>query len=235
MDRALARHRARLQGLAMAAERTLASVTVGVGAANQHPLQLPDGCARVDVVAATPLAHFAAELWSKQQRLLDSARGGERATLFRCGPAAEVDLELTAQERAGPVTVLSRVDAKPPALLRSHPMAAARLLGRLEDQLGPIDIAVAAKVEAQSLKGGERKRLRLEVEPERCVQTFAALDGSASGLALRLWDGSRELETVRGADVASIRACAGKQERVLALELSAGSAAAEVLLLRRVE
>src|SRR5262249_5687357 len=121
-----------LKGSSYAAPKPIAKGTARVGVRTTLPLDLPAGCARIDVLAGKPMADVAASLWDDKGALLAEARGGTAAKLFPCGAGGPTKLDLEAMESPGPFAVELRKDAAAPPLLVSHPIAAARLLSRLE-------------------------------------------------------------------------------------------------------
>jgi hypothetical protein len=111
-------------------------------------LELPAGCARVDVVAGKPLADVLAELWDDRGALLGEGRGGAVASLFTCGAGGPARLDVEALARPGPFAVEVRKDKAAPAVLAAHPVAAGRLLARMN----------AGNASGQ--RGGTRRRRR---------------------------------------------------------------------------
>lgn len=224
------RLRALTKDLAIGPEQRAASGRAELGAAKPLPIRLEAGCTRIDVVAAVPLGHFEASLWSTDGRRLASAEGGAHATLFHCGPAVTVALEAVATERAGPISVWARRDDKPAAVLLAHPLAASRLLARLEAGLGPVDVKRASSARHVHIEAGRRARVEVPVGAAACVEVLAAVDGGASGIGLVLRDGDRVLSHRRGKEAASVHACS-TSGGALALDVDVGSGAAEVLVL----
>lgn len=199
-----------LAGKGFAAATTVGTGAAKVGSRTALPVTLPAGCARLDVVAGKPLADVSAALWDEKGNMLAEARGGSGATLFACGPGGAARVDLSAMGHPGPFAVEMRKDHAAPASLVAHPMAAARLLGRLD--AGGEHIAAAAATGAQVivLDAAGRATLPLDVPPSGCVEVTAALDRGGSGLDLRLADAAtNEGVVTRGRYVVTDRLCAG--------------------------
>ncbi|MBW2457075.1 MAG: hypothetical protein JRI68_21345 [Deltaproteobacteria bacterium] len=232
LAQALKRHHRRTKALRMKPATRLAQATLGAGAPAALQVKLTKGCSRIDVVGGTPLAQFTAELWSLDGRLLSRALGGETAALFYCGPAAKARVEVGTRERGGPVTIEARVDESPAQALLDHPLAAARLLQRLEASRGPVDVRHAAAAKVVRLDANARDSQTIEVPAGGCHQITAATAGAARGVQLRLVGKDGEATLHRGAQAASERICAGDQAMTLSLELEVASGAAKLLVLR---
>jgi len=232
LAQAVKRHRLRTKALAMGAPTQLAKATLGAGAPTVMKVDLAKGCSRIDVVGGKPLAQFTAELWSQDGRLLSRALGGETAALFHCGPAGKARLEVGARERGGPIAVDVRVDDGPPQVLLDHPLAAARLLQRLEARRGPVNVASLAAAKVITLAADTRGSLVIEVPAGQCHEIVAAAAGAARGVELRLGGAGGEATLHRGDRVANERVCAGQDKLRLKLELAVASGAAKLLVLR---
>jgi len=197
------------------------------------PLDIPAGCARIDVLAGKPMADVAASLWDDKGTLLAEARGGTAAKLFPCGAGGAAKLDLEAMESPGPFAVELRKDAAAPPLLVSHPIAAARLLSRLEASGDLSGAAGAANAALVTLESGSRKGGSLPAGGSGCVEVIAALDAGGSGIDLVLSDSATgEGVVTRSRYVASDRICSralGKPASYQ-LRLAAGKTDALVLL-----
>ncbi len=233
LAQALTRHQVRTKGLRMKPAKKLAATAVAVGAPKTLKVELQRGCSRIDLVGGTPLGHFTAALWSLDGRLLSRGQGGELATLFYCGAATAARLEVGASERGGPVAVEARLDAVPSQVLLDHPLAAARLLQRLEASAGPVDAQQAAAVKVVRLAAAARSSQVIEVPAGRCQQVVAAAVGSARGVQLRLVGKGGQETLHRGDQAVSEQLCAGDEKMSLRLELQVASGQADLLLLRR--
>ncbi|AKT39158.1 hypothetical protein [Chondromyces crocatus] len=214
--------------------------TAKVGSRSSVALDLPAGCARIDVLAGKPLGEFVAELWSEHHELLASRRGGAATTLYACGAggAGRVDVESLA--RTGPFAVTVRKDPVAPAALVAHPLAASRLLSRLlagatgeGEGVSVLGAGTAAGAEVVALDDARLKRVPLSIPADGCVEVIAALDREGAGLDLRLVDaGTGEGQVARGRYVISDRRCAGSvaSTGVAELRLAAGKGDALVLV-----
>jgi hypothetical protein len=234
LENAVVRHAEQMRAVGGETPRRLATVRLSAGAVVAVPVSLGGGCTRLDVVGASPLAAFTAELWTEGGRRLASARGGESAALFHCGGQVSARLELTAVEAGGPAAVLARHDARPPAALLQLGTAASRLLERLEGATGPVGAAIAAPATRVHLDDRSRHEVVLDVGARTCSDVVVALDEGAHGVALRLMDQATGSELgARGRHVASERICADDTGRRVRLELGVAAGAATALLLVR--
>jgi hypothetical protein len=211
-------------------------VSTGVarlGSRTTLPLELPAGCARVDVLAGRPLAEVLAELWSDTNALLGRARGGAVATLFACGPGGPARLDVEALARPGPFAVEVRKDLAAPPVLVAHSIAAGRLLARML-AAGPADSAAAASAQAVSLDAARLKILPLQIPASTCTEVIVALDAEGAGLDLRLVDTSTgESSLARARYVVSDRHCAGAAAVPAAIELRIATGKGDALVLVR--
>ena len=208
--------------------------TARVGSRSTIALDLPAGCARVDVLAGRPLGEFLAELWTDQGELLSAERAGSAATLHACGAGGPARLDVEALARPGPFAVVVRKDpAAPPALL-AHPVAASRLLGRLFSGGGlAVGASSAAAAQVVKLEDTRLRALSMPIPAGGCVEVIAALDREGAGLDLRLVDASSGESTVtRGRYLVSDRRCAGSAPAPgsAELRLASGKGAALVLI-----
>ena len=230
LAQAARRHGERLDALGLGPATRHGELDVAVGAPAALALVLPPGCSRLEVVGGAPLGHFEVELWTEDGRQLDRDRGGESATLFACG-GGRVSVEVTATEAAGRVAVLSVHDAQPAAVAASHPLAATRLLRRLEEVRGdalPADLAAAETIE---LVAPSRAGRDFDAPAGACVEVFAALEGLAEGIELGLTAGKTVLRS-RGRFSASDRVCGGAAVQPVHLDLAVDTGKATLLWLR---
>ncbi|TKC99687.1 hypothetical protein [Polyangium fumosum] len=199
-----------LTGKGFGAPKTVLVGSAKLGSRAAAALELPAGCARIDVVAGKPLADAAASLWNDRGALLAEGRGGAGVTLFSCGPTSPARIDVEALARPGPFAVELRKDDAAPAALVAHPLAAARLLAVLDAGGARISAAAASSAQVVALDAGARTTLPFDVSARGCVEVTAALDRGGSGLDLRLADASTGENTVtRGRFVLSDRLCAG--------------------------
>lgn len=204
-----------------------------LGSRTTLPIELPAGCARVDVLAGRPLAGVLAELWNEGNALIGHVQGGAAATLFTCGPGGAARLDVEALARPGPFAVEIRKELAAPPALVAHPIAATRLLGRMS-AAGPIDIAAAASAQPVLLDAGRLKILPLPIPAGTCVEVIAALDAEGAGIDLRLLDTSTgESSLARARHVVSDRRCAGTTAMPASIELRLTAGRGEALVVTR--
>ena len=196
-------------------------------------MDLPAGCARIDVVAGSPLADVGASLWNDRGALLAEGRGGAGVALFACGPGGGARIDVEGLAHPGPYAIELRKDTAAPAPLVAHPLAASRLLAALDAGGAFVSASSAEATKVVALEPGARVTLPLDAPAGGCVEVTAALDKAGSGLDLRLADASTGESTVtRGRFVVSDRFCAPRAgaKGNAELRLLAGKADALVLL-----
>ncbi|MGK3991929.1 hypothetical protein [Sorangium sp. So ce1024] len=210
-----------------------ATGTARLGSRTTLPVELPAGCARIDVLAGKPLADVLAELWSHDHSLLGRARGGARATLFTCGGGGPARVDVESMAQPGPFAVEVRKELKAPPALVAHPIAAARLLGRLS-ATGAADAGAAAGAQVVALDSARLKILPLQIPPNTCAEVIAALDAEGAGVDLRLVDTSTgESSLARARHVVSDSRCAGPAAVPASIELRLAAGKGEALVLTR--
>jgi hypothetical protein len=226
-------------------ERALASLRYGpvkvagrgaarAGSRSTVAVDLPAGCARVDAIAGKPLGEMAAELWDDKGSKLGEATGGTVASVFACGPGGAARLDVEALGRPGPFAVEVRADKAAPPALVSHPMAAGRLLARMNAGGALADASAAAGVTVVPLDSALMKRLPLPIAAQSCTEVIAAVDVGGAGVDLRLVDtASNESTLSRARSVVADRMCAGASPVVGVAELRLGTGKADVLVLTR--
>lgn len=230
---ARAEHERGIAGRGFGAAKTVATGSARVGVRTSFPVELPAGCARLDVVGGKPAASIAAELWDEQGTLVSEGRGGAAAALFVCGPARRARADVEALARPGPIAVELRADKVSPPALVAEPLAAARLLGRLHASGEVTDAARAAAARPITLEAGKLTTLPLVLTPSGCLEVLVALGGGGSGLDLRLVEqGAREATVTRARWVVSDRICSSNGKAASA-ELRLGSGKATALFLVR--
>ncbi len=207
---ARARHRLRVGDASGRAVELAVEAVAELSVPHASVLELEPGCTRVDVVGGAPLGSFAATAWSADDRLLAEGEGGEIATLFACQKErAPVRLEVVARERRGPYAIELRHESLPTPELVQNPLAAARLLARVEAALGPIAASLPSVV-ALSLGDGARHTRPFVLPKGECGQWLVAAAGEdALVLEARANDGT-SLGVARGGRVVSLRACAAE-------------------------
>lgn len=227
LDRALA-------GRGYGPPRLAGTSSARTGQRTTVTVDVPAGCARVDVVAGKPLGTFRADLWDDQGALVTQVYGGAQGTFFACGKGGAWRADVEALEAPGPFAVEVRKDKTAPAALVAHPIAAARLLGRLEAAGTPVDASAAQSAQVVALDAAALRATAFTVPASTCVEVIAALDAGAQGLDLRVLDSATsESSLVRGATVASERLCAGSSPRSGKAELRLSTGKADALVLTR--
>lgn len=223
-----------LDGHGYAPRKLAGTSSARTGQRTSVAVDVPSGCARVDVVAGKPLGTFRAELWDDQSALVTQTYGGARGTFFACGKGGSWRADVEALDAPGPFAVEVRKEKTAPAALVAHPFAAARLLGRLEAAGTPVDASAAKEAQAISLDAAALRTSNFSVLAGACVEVIAAIDAGAQGLDLRIVDGiTGESSLVRGATVASDRLCAAGTPKAAKMELRLSQGKADALVLVR--
>lgn len=219
--------------LAYTPPRSIGTGTARLGSRSAIAVDLPAGCARVDVIAGKPLIEVAASLWDDKGLLLAEARAGGSTPLFACGRGGPAKVEVEAVESPGPFAIELRRDKAAPPSLVAHPVAAARLLARMSAGGEAVDAAAAASAAVVALEEGQRKIVPITPPAGGCVEVIAALDAGGSGLDVRLVDGAGESTVSRARYVVSDRVCAAPNGKAGAAEIRMLSGKAEALLVVR--
>lgn len=223
-----------LGSLAYAAPRTVASGQARLGTRTAIDVDLPAGCARLDVIVGKPFAELAASLWDDRGALLAEASAGGSAPLFACGKGGRARLDLEPLASPGPYVVELRRDKAAPAALLAHPRAAARLLARLAAAGLPEGAAAASSAVVLPLEENQRRSVPLLVPPSGgCVEVIAALDAGAGGLDLRIADPAGDGAVTRAHHVVADRLCGPASGKPGAAELRVLSGKADALVLVR--
>lgn len=226
------RHDAAEAALGYAAPRVVASGNLPLGRRLSFPLELPDGCVRLDWVSGAPLRAVEAWLYAADGALLASD-DGSAPRLFRCGPAASVRLDAGSLSRPGPFALELYPEPATPKLLEKYPLAASRLLARMADGGLIVRARQVGAVYALELTTSALAKQELTLPFGRCLDATVAVGPGGSGVELRLvrQDGT-ELGAGHGNTATSVHACAvdassGSAPPVIAeLRLAAGSATA---------
>lgn len=231
---AVVRHEARTETLRLAKANAVADGALRVGDISTVPLDVAAGCTRIDVIGGAPLGRFALELWGQDDQRIGKAVGGETATTFVCGAARKARLEVIALDRAGPFAVRTRRDQKPGALLGKHPVAASRLLARLDAAAGPIDVEDANSARALVLAPNARASEVVDLGARGCTDIVVAAGASMSDLSLTVDPLRRPTTESDGLTATHQRICVGggRNTATVRVEAKRGSGTA-LLLLRR--
>jgi hypothetical protein len=214
---------------------TVGTGTADVGRRLSFPLNLPDGCARIEVIGGRPVAGLLADVWDASNALIASSTSGEGAALFACGKGGRARIDVEALNRPGPFAIeLRRERAANPELV-AHPLAAGRLLAALTSRGDNVTAGVAGDVKVFTLDPTSQKTVDINIADGRCGDVIAALDAGGSGIDLRLVDiqSGEEYALSRGRLVAESRVCASGHPRALRAELRIGAGKSDALLLTR--
>jgi hypothetical protein len=188
--------------------RLVASGSLPLGRRVGFPLELPDGCVRLDWVSGAPLRGVEAWLYAADGSLLASDSGKD-PSLFRCGPATSARLDVGSLSRPGPFALELYPERGTPKLLEQHPLAASRLLGRMVAQRLVTTARQVGAVYPHELTSTALARRDLTLPFGRCLDVTVAIGPGASGVELRLLrkDGT-ELGRGLGESSTSVHACA---------------------------
>ncbi|HEY4121934.1 MAG TPA: hypothetical protein VGM56_28905 [Byssovorax sp.] len=211
--------------------RQIALGVARTGVRTSTGVDLPRGCARVDVVVGSPFSELAAALWDEKGGMIGDVRSGGAAALFACGPGGAARLDFEPLDTGGPFAVEIRAEHAAPPPLVSHPIAAARLLGRVAASGREVVVDAFADARVLTLEPGALKSVPLVAPANGCVEVFAAIDAGGAGLDLRTLEaGAKEGDVARARFVTVNRLCGGANgaRGVAELRLDAGKADALV-------
>lgn len=226
------RHDAEQLALGYSAPRVVAAGSLPLGRRLSFPLELPEGCVRLDWVSGAPLRGVDAWLYGADGALLATG-GGRSPRLFRCGAAATARLDASSLSRPGPFALELYAEQNTPKLLEKYPLASSRLLARMFDAGLITRVRQVGAVYTLDLTSTALAKQDLTLPFGRCLDATVALGPGASGVELRLVrkDGT-ELALGRGDTATSVHACAvdatagSAPELVAELRVAAGSAVA---------
>jgi hypothetical protein len=212
--------------------RVVATGSLPLGRRVGIPLELPEGCVRLDWVSGAPLRGVEAWLYAADGALL-GAESGKNPSLFRCGPAGSARFDVSSLARPGPFALELYPERGTPKLLEKQPLAASRLLGRMLAQGLVTSARQVGAVYAHELTSTALTRRELTLPFGRCLDVTVAIGPGGAGVELRLLrkDGT-ELGLGRGESSTSVHACAidasaGTGPELMAeLRLAAGAASA---------
>jgi hypothetical protein len=209
--------------------------TADVGRRLSFPLNLPEGCARLDVIGGRPLAGLTADVWDAANNLVASGLSGDGPTLFACGKAGRGRIDVEALSRPGPFAIEMRRERAPIAGLIAHPLAAGRVLAALNAKSDPVTAGVASESKTLALEPTSFKTFDLQLADGRCGDVVAAVDAGGSGLDMRLVDNQsgEEFSLSRGRLVAEAHVCAAGRPRALRGELRLAAGKADALVVMR--
>ena len=193
---------------------------------------LADACARIDVVAGSPLGLVEARLWDDGGALLAAGEGATSVALFACarGPAR---LELETRGRPGPYAVAFRPEHWRDPAFAAHPLAASRMLGRAAQGPEMLMVGKAAPARAVALDGGHVLSWTEAIAAGRCVRVTVGVQGEGAGVDLRASDpkDGADVDRSEAAHAASVRACAPADgSRSVRFDLSASAGRVDALV-----
>jgi hypothetical protein len=199
----------RLKKLGYLPAAPAAKLDLRIGRRSSTALTLASGCARIDLVGATPLRGLDARLWSDTGQLRAAGSGGGDVTLFACG-AGKVRLDTSAVLSPGPASVLLQREADVPAELSRLPLAGGRLLSRMHARGVLLRPNAIGKVAEHALSAEQLTTIPVMVPLDRCLEIDVGIEGSAAGVELRAieQDSDLELDSDVGESSASARLCA---------------------------
>lgn len=181
-----------------------------VGRRTSIAVELPQGCARLDVFGGAPARGVEAWLWRDDGSLVASDRGNGQATLFACGSGGKARLDAEAVLRPGRYALELRRESSAPKVLEREPLAASRLLASLVSR-GVIQSGgqVGAPALVQ-LSPTQLSVLPVAVPAGRCVDITLSLGTGSTGAEIRLLDlaSNAEVAFARGTYTADTTACA---------------------------
>ncbi len=228
---------ARVRGAGERRARRVASGTLEMGRRNGVQLDLPRGCARIDVLAGAPLRGVEAWLWSPGGALLANARGGAGASLHACTTGGKARLDVEPIARGGPYAIEIAAETEGPAALFSDPLAAGRLLDRMLARGVVTQAAQVTAVQELTLEPTQQGSVNIKVPVARCVDLTAAIGAGGSGVELRFVnsENGEELGLFRGGDSVSGKVCALRSGKTLEVraELRALAGKARALVATR--
>ncbi|HMJ52230.1 MAG TPA: hypothetical protein VK540_09145 [Polyangiaceae bacterium] len=224
-----------LRTLGYSEPTTVGSGTADVGRRLSFPLNLPEGCARIDVIGGRPVAGLTADVWDANNALVASSMSGEGPTLFACGKGGRARIDIEALNRPGPFAIEMRRERVPNAQLVAHPLAASRLLSALNARGESVTVGVASDVRVLALEPTQLRTFDVPLADGRCGDVVAALDAGGTGIDVRLTDGQsgEEFSLSRGRLLAQSRVCAAGRARTLRGEVRLGAGKADALVVLR--
>jgi hypothetical protein len=224
-----------LRALGYGDATTVGTGTADVGRRISFPLNLPDGCARLDVIGGRPIAGLSADVWDPSSNLVASGTGGDGPTIFVCGKAGRARIDVEALSRPGPFAVEMRRERTATPSLLAHPAAAARILATLNARTDLVTAGAASEAKVLTLEPTSLKTFDIQVPEGRCGDVVVGIDAGGAGVDLRLVDGQsgEEFSLARGRLLAQSRVCAAGRARSLRGELRLAAGKADALVVVR--
>ncbi len=209
LDDARAKTAARLQGLGYAKAKILKTGVLQPGRLDSATVALPNGCARLDVLAGAPVRDMSARLWSADDSLIAESAGAA-PVLFACSGGGTARLDTESLARPGAYSIELRVEPEAPASLTASPLAASRLLHHMLEHGLIRNGAQAGKIGHHSLSPERLDSEDVLVPLGRCVDYTLALGPGSTGAEVRFIDSQSgtELAWSRGTHATSARVCA---------------------------
>jgi hypothetical protein len=191
----------------------------------------PNACARVDVMAGTPLSLFDARVWDDRGALVASAEGSSQLALFVC-KAQKTQLELEARGRPGPFGVVMRKERWQSQAFMQKPLAASRMLARSADAPMFTVEGTLGDARAMTVDAAKRATWDASVAPQTCAVTAAGAEGDGTGITLVASDAAsgEELDRSHAASSARVRVCAEAAARRVRYELTVSAGKLDVVV-----
>ena len=210
LDDARQKNATRLEGLGYPKAKVLRTGTLQPGRLDSAAFALPKGCARLDILSASPVRDLSVRLWSADDSLLAESDSRSAPVLFACSGGGPVRLDTESLARPGEYSVELRVEPEPAPQLQASPLAASRLLGHMLEHGLIRSGTQAGKITLHHLSPEHLETEHLLVPFGRCVDFTLALGAGSTGAEVRLVDeaSGEELALSRGTSATSARICA---------------------------
>ncbi|HYQ14753.1 MAG TPA: hypothetical protein VEQ58_03320 [Polyangiaceae bacterium] len=235
LDLELAATKTKLEKLGYTPAKPAAALQLGLGRRTGTLLTLGNGCSRIDIIGGLPLRGLDARLWTDTGQLRAEGSGGGSVALFACG-AGKLRLDTAAVLGPGPASVLVQSEPNVPVELTRAPLAASRLVSRMQSRGVLLRADAIGKVTELALSAEQLFTLKVMVPLDRCLDVDVGIEGNAAGVELRAieHDSDIELDASVGEAAASARLCAyGTASLNARIELRAASGTARALLATR--
>ncbi len=191
----------------------------------------PNACARVDVMAGTPLSLFDARVWDDRGALVAAGEGASQIALFVC-KAQKTQLELEARGRPGPFGVVMRKERWQSQAFMQKPLAASRMLARSADAPMFTVEGTLGDAKAMTVDAAKRSTWDASVPPQTCSVTAVGAEGDGTGVTLVATDAASgdELDRSHAASSARVRVCAEAAARRVRYELTVSAGKLDVVV-----
>lgn len=210
LDDARQKNAKRLEGLGYAKAKVLKTGTLQPGRMDSTVVALPKGCARLDILGASPVREMSARLWGADDSLIAESAARAAPVLFACSSGGPARLDTESLARPGEYSVELRIEPESAPLLEVSPLAASRLLGHMLEHGLIRSGTQAGKVTRHHLTPEHLETEQLLVPFGRCMDFTLALGVGSTGAEVRLVDeqSGDELALSRGTNATSARVCA---------------------------